>query len=385
MLYFGRADRSALAEWWWTVDRVLVAAIAFLALFGIVFTMAASPPVAAKLGLDQFHFVKRQALFLAVGLGLMVAVSMLDRRQLRRLALVVFVFGIAGMIAALFYGAEIKGARRWVEIAGFSVQPSEFVKPAFVLLAAWLFAEGKRRSDIPGAALATGLMAVFAALLLLQPDVGQTLLAVLVWGALFFMAGMSWLLIAALAGLGIAGFAAAYYLVPHVTERVDLFLDRSSGDSYQIDTALEAFMRGGWLGKGPGEGTIKRVLPDSHTDFIFAVTAEEYGVIVCLLLLALFAFIVLRALHAAFREDDLFTRFAVAGLIVMFGLQSVINMGVNIALLPAKGMTLPLISSGGSSTLAVCYALGMVLGLTRRRVTAASAFAMPFARPRGQA
>lgn len=385
MLYFGRADRSALAEWWWTVDRVLVAAIAFLALFGIVFTMAASPPVAAKLGLDQFHFVKRQALFLAVGLGLMVAVSMLDRRQLRRLALVVFVFGIAGMIAALFYGAEIKGARRWVEIAGFSVQPSEFVKPAFVLLAAWLFAEGKRRSDIPGAALATGLMAVFAALLLLQPDVGQTLLAVLVWGALFFMAGMSWLLIAALAGLGIAGFAAAYYLVPHVTERVDLFLDRSSGDSYQIDTALEAFMRGGWLGKGPGEGTIKRVLPDSHTDFIFAVTAEEYGVIVCLLLLALFAFIVLRALHAAFREDDLFTRFAVAGLIVMFGLQSVINMGVNIALLPAKGMTLPLISSGGSSTLAVCYALGMVLGLTRRRVTAASAFAMPFARPRRQA
>ncbi|MDP2621928.1 MAG: putative lipid II flippase FtsW [Hyphomicrobiales bacterium] len=369
MLSLGRADRSALAEWWWTVDRVLVAAILCLAVFGIVFTMAASPPVALKLGLDQFHFVKRQAAFLSIGLGAMLMTSLLTARQMRRVALVLFAGGLVLMVIALFQGPEIKGARRWIEIAGFSLQPSEFVKPAFVLLAAWLFAEGGRRPDIPGASLATGLLIVFVALLLLQPDVGQALLTALVWGALFFMAGMAWPWIIMLGGLGMAGLFAAYTLVPHVTARVDRFLDPASGDTYQIDTALESFIRGGWFGRGPGEGTVKRLLPDSHTDFVFAVTAEEYGIIVCLTLLALFAFIVLRVLLGAFRETDPFMRFAVGGLIVMFGLQAAINMGVNLALLPAKGMTLPLISAGGSSTLSMCYALGMVLGLTRRRVT----------------
>lgn len=368
MLSLGRTDRSALGEWWWTVDRLLIAAILCLAVFGIVFSMAASPPVALKLGLDQFHFVKRQAVFLSLGLGVMLATSLLTARQMRRVALILFVGGLALMLVALFQGPEIKGARRWVEIAGFSLQPSEFVKPAFVLLAAWLFAEGRNRPDIPGAALATGLLLVFVALLLRQPDVGQALLAALVWGALFFMAGMAWPWIVALAGLGTAALFAAYTLVPHVTTRIDRFLDPTSGDTYQVDTALESFVRGGWFGRGPGEGTVKRVLPDSHTDFVFAVTAEEYGIVVCMVLLALFAFIVLRVLHGAFRENDPFMRFAVAGLITMFGLQAAINMGVNLALLPAKGMTLPLISAGGSSLLSVFYALGMVLGLTRRRV-----------------
>lgn len=376
MLYFRRADRSALAEWWWTVDRMLVAAIAGLALFGIVFTMAASPPVAVRLGLDQFHFVKRQAVFLLAGLGVMVAVSLLTPRQMRRLALLVLCAGLAAMVVALFHGAEIKGARRWIDLAGFSLQPSEFVKPAFVLLAAWLFAEGKRRGDIPGAAMATALLALFVALLLLQPDVGQTLLVALVWGALFFLAGMSWLWIGALALAGIGGLVAAYRMVPHVTGRVDSFLDPSAGDTFQVDTSIEAFIRGGWLGRGPGEGLVKRILPDSHTDFVFAVTAEEFGIVACLILLALFAFIVIRVLYAAFREDDMFVRLAAAGLIAMFGLQSVINMGVNLALLPAKGMTLPMISAGGSSTVAVCYGLGMALGLTRRKMRAADAFAL---------
>lgn len=370
MLSFGRADRSALADWWWTVDRVLLAAILALALFGIVFSMAASPPVATRLGLDEFFFVKRQAFFLAVGLAGMIAISLASPRMLRRLALAVLVAGLAGMVLVLFFGAETKGAQRWLEIMGFSVQPSEFVKPAFVLLVAWLFAEGKRRPEIPGMAIAGGLLAVVTGLLLLQPDVGQTLLLALVWGALLFMAGMSWLWVAGLGILGVGGLVLAYFTVPHVTARVDRFLNPGSGDSYQVDTALEAVMRGSWFGRGPGEGTVKRVLPDSHTDFVFAVTAEEFGIIVCLALVAVFAFIVLRVLYHAFREHDLFIRFAASGLVIMFGLQAVINMGVNLALLPAKGMTLPLISAGGSSTLSICYALGMVLGLTRRRVGA---------------
>lgn len=376
MLYFRRADRSVLAEWWWTVDRVLVAAIALLALFGIVFTMAASPPVAVKLGLDQFHFVKRQAVFLLVGLGLMVAVSLLTPRQMRRLALAVYLVGLGAMVVALMQDAEIKGARRWIEIGGLSLQPSEFVKPAFVLLAAWLFAEGKRRADMPATVLAGGLLVPFVGLLLLQPDVGQTLLVSLVWGGLFFMAGMSWPWIVALTLAGLGGLAGAYYFVPHVTERVDSFFNPGTGDTYQVDTAIEAFLRGGWFGAGPGEGVVKRILPDSHTDFVFAVTAEEFGIIACLILLLLFAFIVLRVLYAAFGEDDMPTRLAAAGLVVLFGLQSVINMGVNLALLPAKGMTLPLISAGGSSTLAVCYALGMTLGLTRRKAGATNAFGL---------
>lgn len=368
MLSLGRADRSALADWWWTVDRVLVAAILCLAGFGIVFSMAASPPVALKLGLEQFHFVKRQAFFLGVGLAVMLVTSMLNTRQMRRVALIIFVGGLALMFLALIQGVEIKGARRWVNLAGFSLQPSEFVKPAFVLLAAWLFAEGKRHPGIPGTAIATGLLIAFVALLLLQPDVGQALLAALVWGALFFMAGMAWPLIVLLASVGVMGLVAGYVLVPHVTERIDRFLDPASGDTYQVDTALESFVRGSWFGRGPGEGTVKNVLPDSHTDFVYAVMAEEFGILVCLALLALFAFIVLRVLRAAFRENDLFMRFAVGGLIAMFGLQAAINMGVNLALLPAKGMTLPLISAGGSSMLSMCYALGMVLGLTRRRI-----------------
>ena len=205
MFNFGRADRSALADWWWTVDRALLAAILCLAVFGIVFSMAASPPVAAKLGLDEFHFVKRQAVFVVAGLGLMVAVSLASPRLMRRIALAVFVVGLAAMVLALFQGAEIKGARRWLDIGSFSLQPSEFVKPAFVLLAAWMFAEGKRRPEIPGVAMATGMLALVATLLLLQPDVGQTLLLALVWGALLFMAGMSWRWVGGLAVLAPPG------------------------------------------------------------------------------------------------------------------------------------------------------------------------------------
>lgn len=367
MFNWSRADRSPLAEWWWTVDRMLLAAIVALAMLGIVLSMAASPPVAVRLGLEQFHFVKRQALMLVPALAVMVSVSLLDERGIRRLALIAFCGGMLAMLYALGFGEEIKGAKRWIEIAGFSLQPSEFAKPAFVVLAAWLFAQGTERREVPGAALSAILMCLFASLLVLQPDFGQTLLISLVWGALFFIAGMPWLWIGVLGAAGVGGMVAAYKLVPHVTARVDRFWDRDSGDTYQVDQALESFMRGGWFGQGPGEGTVKRALPDSHTDFIFAVTAEEYGAIACLILLAIFAFIVLRVLARAGRAQDPFVRLAASGLIIMFGLQAFINMAVNLALMPAKGMTLPFVSTGGSSLLSMGLAMGMVLGLTRRR------------------
>jgi len=280
---------------------------------------------------------------------------------------VIFLVGIALMILIMFLGPEVKGAKRWIQLGAFSLQPSEFVKPAFVVLTAWLFNESQKRKDVPGLELAILLYAVFALLLVLQPDFGQTLLVTLVWGALFFMAGINMVWIVVLGLAGIAGLFAAYFLVPHVASRIDRFLYPASGDTYQTDRSLDSFLHGGWFGRGPGEGTVKDVLPDSHTDFIFAVAAEEYGLIACLILLTLFAFIVLRGLSKASQEPDGFIRHAVAGLIMLFGLQTLINMAVNVGLLPAKGMTLPFISYGGSSLLAMALTMGFALGFTRKR------------------
>jgi cell division protein FtsW len=362
-----RADRSVLSDWWFTVDRLMFFALLALMGAGMVLSLAASPPIAAKFNVEPFYFVRRHAVLLLPAAMIMFAASVLTPKQIRRVSLVIFAGGIGLMVLALLVGPEIKGAQRWLQFGAFSVQPSEFVKPAFVVLTAWLFNESQKRRDIPGIELAVILYAIFAGLLMLQPDFGQTLLITLVWGALFFMAGINLVWVAALGIAGIAGLTAAYLLVPHVASRMDRFLDPGSGDTYQVDRALESFLRGGWFGRGPGEGTVKNVLPDSHTDFIFAVAAEEYGLIACLILLAVFAFIVLRGLSKASQESDGFIRHAVTGLVMLFGLQAAINMAVNVGLLPAKGMTLPFISYGGSSLLAMSLTMGFALGLTRKR------------------
>ena len=364
---FSRTDRGLLSEWWWTVDRVLLGTLIALLLGGLVLSLAGSPPVAQRLGVDSFHFVKRHALFLLPALAVLIGVSLMSERQIRRSALMVFALGIGLMVLTLLIGTEVKGARRWLTLGGFAIQASEFVKPAFVVLVAWLFSERIRRPDMPGNLLAVLLLGLFIGLLVPQPDFGQTLLVLLVWGALFFAAGMSWFWIALLGGTGVVGLVGAYAMVPHVRLRIDRFLDPSAGDTYQVDVATDAFVRGGWIGRGPGEGTVKLSLPDSHTDFIFAVAGEEFGAVVCMLLVAVFGFIVLRGLTHALRRHDPFARLAVTGLIVLVGLQAAINMSVNLSLLPAKGMTLPFLSYGGSSLLSLAYAMGIVLALTRRR------------------
>jgi cell division protein FtsW len=366
-----RAERTRFANWWWTVDRPMLAAIAVLMMTGIVLSLAASPAVATRIGLDAFYFVNRHALYLAPACLVMIAVSFLNHRQLRRLSLAVFIVCLAMTAATLVYGAEVKGARRWIVLAGINIQPSEFVKPAFVILISWLFAESTRKSDVPANTIALGLLLSVVAILVLQPDFGQTMLIALVWGALFFMAGMRMIWMAGLAGTAAVGLAGAYFMVPHVRARISRFMDPSSGDTYQVSNAIESFVRGGWFGRGPGEGTVKRILPDSHADFVFAVAAEEFGIVLCLALVALFAFVVIRALQHAFRDEDPFTRFATAGLAILFGTQSAINMAVNLHLIPAKGMTLPFISYGGSSMISLAYGMGMLLALTRERPRAA--------------
>jgi cell division protein FtsW len=365
-----RSRRSPLAAWWRTVDRLMLAALLAVMLAGIVLSLAASPPVAARLGLDPFYFVDRHVLYLLPALAVMFVTSLMSPRQIRRVALVVFAVSLAMVVATLFFGAEIKGARRWLIILGVNIQPSEFLKPAFVILTAWLFAESSRKPDVPANALALVLLLGTIAALVLQPDFGQTTLIALVWGALFFMAGMRLIWVIGLAGAAAGGLVGATMMIPHVAGRIKRFLDPASGDTFQVDTAVESFIRGGWFGRGPGEGTIKRVLPDSHADFVFAVAAEEFGIVLCLVLVALFAFIVLRALTNAMHNTDPFARFATAGLAILFGTQSAINMAVNLALVPAKGMTLPFISYGGSSMISLAYGIGMLLALMRERPSA---------------
>ena len=362
-----RASRSPFAEWWWTVDRTLLSLALVLLMGGLVLSLAASPPVAERLGLPSHHFVIRHAIFVPIAAVLMIGVSFLSPRQVRRLAAVMLVCSIAALIAVLFVGMEIKGSRRWIFIAGMSLQPSEIIKPAFVVITAWLFAEGARRPDIPGRLLSTVLLLIVTALLIAEPDLGQTVLVFAVWGALFFLAGVPPLLVAALSVISVLGLVVAYRAFPHVAARFDRFLDPSTGDTFQVDTALQSFRRGGWSGMGPGEGMMKRVLPDSHTDFVFAVVAEEFGILLCLVIVALFAAIVGRALVRAFRRNSAFERMAIAGLATLIGVQAFINMGVNLQLLPAKGMTLPFISYGGSAMLSTAVTIGFLLALSRRR------------------
>ena len=361
-----RTDRGLVSNWWWTVDRWFLASFLSLMVLGIVLSFAASPAVAERIGLEEYHFVTRQIIFMLPALAVILGVSFLEPRQIRRLAILLLIGSIVLMVLALFIGVEIKGSRRWVSLAGISLQPSEFLKPAFVVICAWLFAEHARQPDIPGNLFAMILLGLVVTLLVAQPDLGQTMLVVGTWGVMFFMAGMAWFWIILLGALGLGGAFAAYTVFPHVADRIDKFLT-GEGDTFQTDMAREAMINGGWFGRGPGEGDVKNVLPDSHTDFIFSVAAEEFGLALCFLLVGLFAFIVLRGLKIALREYDDFTRFAVSGLVIQFGLQSIINMSVNLHLMPAKGMTLPFISYGGSSLVAMALSMGMVLALTRKR------------------
>ena len=362
-----RVERTPFAAWWWTVDRLSLAAMIALMLAGIVLSLAASPPVAARLGLEPFYFVNRHILYLAPALLVLLVTSLLSERTIRRTALLVFVVSLLLVAATLMFGAEVKGARRWIVILGVNIQPSEFLKPAFVILIAWLFGESARRPEMPANTAALALLLLSVGALVLQPDFGQTMLIMLIWGTLFFLAGMRMVWVFGLGGAALVGLAAAYATLPHVARRIQRFIDPASGDTFNVDQALESFLRGGWFGRGPGEGTIKRILPEAHTDFVFAVAAEEFGIVLCLVLLALFAFVVVRALSRALNDEDPFRRFAVAGLAMLLGLQSAINMAVNLHLIPAKGMTLPFISYGGSSMISLAYGMGMLLALSRER------------------
>ena len=365
---FARIDQSPVARWWWTVDRWSLAALGMLIAFGVVMSLAASPPVAERIGYDGLHFVRRHLAMLPLAVGVMFAVSLQPPRTIRRIAVIGFAISLALLAATFIVGIEIKGARRWINLPGLSLQPSEFVKPTFAVVAAWLFSEQKLRPRFPGNLICAALFLAVVAMLIKQPDIGMAAVVAAVWFSQFFMAGLRlyWVVAGALAG--IAGLVGTYMYLPHVRVRVDHFLDPSTGDSYQVNRSIEAFTNGGLWGRGPGEGTIKDVLPDAHADFVFAVAGEEFGVVVCLAIVGLFAFIVLRGFSRMSQEGSLFVLLAATGLLVQFGLQAAINMASSLHLIPTKGMTLPFLSYGGSSMLALGLGMGMMLALTRRRL-----------------
>ncbi|WP_336276589.1 FtsW/RodA/SpoVE family cell cycle protein [Bartonella sp. CB178] len=373
-----RADRDPVANWWWTIDRSIFAACLMLIGIGIMLSFAASPTVAKKIGIDDgFYFVRWHITFSVLAFFVLTTISFFSPRNIRRLCVLLLVVALVLMVATLFWGPELKGARRWIPVFGVSVQASEFMKPAFVITSAWIFSEQVRKKGMFNYVLAIALYAIFCVLLVLQPDIGQTLLVSAAWGGLFFVTGVPLIVILLFLILGLVGGISAYISLYHVRERIDGFFT-GKGDTFQVDVGREAILNGGWFGQGPGEGVVKRIIPDSHTDFVFSVAAEEYGIILCLLILMLFGFIVMRSLYIAMNTRDMFTRFGITGIAMMIGFQSSINMAVNLHLMPPKGMTLPFISYGGSSMIAIAISMGILLSLTRRWPEARlSAFSSP--------
>ncbi len=367
MTTFSRADTSVMGRWWWTVDRWTLAAVAALMAFGTMLALASSPAVAERIGVDSLYFVRRHLVFLPMAVALIIATSLMTPLQIRRLALIGFAVCLLGLGATQLFGDEHNGARRWLSIAGLSIQVTEFAKPTFAIVTAWLFAEKVRDAKFPGYTLAVVTFALLAWLTISQPDMGQAAVIGAVWMAQFFLAGLPMWLVVGLIMLGLAGLASSYMILSHVASRIDRFIDPATGDTYQIERSIEAFSNGGLFGQGPGEGSVKNNLPDAHADFVFAVAGEELGLILTLVIVALFAFIVLRGLIRTMGESNLFVLLAVSGLLVQFGLQTLINMASSLQLIPTKGMTLPFISYGGSSLLAIALGIGMMLALTRRR------------------
>ncbi|RCK36151.1 putative lipid II flippase FtsW [Thalassospira xiamenensis] len=364
---FSRADTSVLGIWWWTIDRWMLAAVILLMGIGALLVMSASPPVADRINVDSFHFVRRQFVFLGLAAICAFGISLLSIKWVRRLASIMFLGVICLLIITPFVGSEIKGAVRWIHLAGITLQPSEFLKPAFAVVIAWMLSEGRLNPNFPGYIVSCMLLATCIILLMIQPDFGQTVVVTAIWSTQIFLAGLPMVLVFGL-GMGVVGLAVgAYLILPHVQSRVDRFLDPASGDNYQIDRSMEAFMNGGLMGQGPGEGSVKNYLPDAHSDFIFAVAGEEFGLLFCVLVVGVFSFVIMRGLSRLMGERNLFVVLAVTGILVQFGLQAVINMASTLQLVPPKGMTLPFISYGGSATVGIAIGMGFVLALTRKR------------------
>ena len=359
-----RTDRSLVGIWWWTVDKWLLAGALILMVLGALLVMAAGPAVANLINLPSQHFMVRQLLYVLPSLAVMITVSMLEPRPIRALSLVGLASVTGLMIMAIVAGSEIKGATRWITLFGFNLQPSEFAKPLFAIVSAWLLTLWREGEDFPGWIYSTALLTGLVTILVLQPDIGMTAVIVLTWGFQMFLAGMPMLFVIGAVAIAPLALYIAYLNLDHVTLRINKFFE---GGSWQVERARQSFAEGGLFGVGPGDGTVKLNLPDAHSDFIFAVAAEEYGALACLVLLGIYGFIVMRGFARALSDEGLFCLIAASSLVMQIGVQAAIHMASSVDLIPTKGMTLPFVSYGGSSLLASGLTMGLLLGLTRRR------------------
>lgn len=367
-LITSRSRRTLIGEWWRSVDQVTLSLLVCLLGAGLILSMASSPAAAERLDYDNsFYFLYKHMTFVGMGIFGMFIVSLFDAVNARRIAVLTLIGSFFVMLALPVIGYEVKGATRWVRLGGVGLQPSEFAKPAFIVFAAWMFSIRKRDPNVPAVAIVFAAYAALVVLLITQPDFGQSFLLTLGFAAVFFFAGLSlgWLLI--MLGISLVGVIAAYLTLPHVRARVSAFTSPNTSDSYQTDKALEAISSGGFFGQGPGEGRVKYSLPDGNTDFIFAVTVEEFGFLISTILILLLAGFVVQTFRNALRLNDYFCQLAAAGLATLVGMQAIINLFVNLNMAPSKGMTLPFISNGGSSMLAMCFTAGLILAFTRRR------------------
>ena len=366
MVNFSRQSNNAIVKWWWTVDKVILFVSLALLAIGIILDITASPAVARKIGSDDYFFIRKQIIYVLISIGCILLLSFFKLKTVRRISILAFAGLMVLLVITDFWGFEVKGARRWISLPGMSLQPSELLKPIFIVVTAWLLDCDKKYDYFPGTYISSGLYVILAGLLLLQPDVGMTALVTAVFGLQLFLAGLPIIWVGLMGISAIFGLVGLYFFYPHFRARVDQFLYGDNETSYQINRAMEAFRNGNLVGKGPGEGTVKLQIPDAHTDFVFAVAGEEYGVWLCLIIIALFAIIVIRSLKLSLKETNLFVMYAEVGLAASLGLQGIVNMASSLHLMPTKGMTLPFISYGGSSLLGTALEVGMLLAITRK-------------------
>jgi len=370
MATFSRLSRSKLANWWWTVDKVTLGLVMLIIFIGAFLVFSASPAVARTNHFSDYHFIKKQIIFISGALVILFSTSMMRLKDIRRLSILAYVLFLLLTILTLFAGYSTKGSSRWIRILGFTLQPSEFIKPTFVVVSAWFLEGSKKFEDFPGMLLSAALFVLTIIILYMQPDFGSCIFLSCIWGFQLFLSGIPILLISIMGGIFSLLAVGAYFTLGHVHDRVQQFLFSGGEMSYQVKKSVEAFESGNLLGRGPGEGVVKLHLPDAHTDFIFAVAGEEFGVWLCLLLITIFAFIVIRCFKLSLKDNNLFIIYAAAALAASFGLQGIINIASTLYLIPTKGMTLPFISYGGSSLFASALSMGMLLALTRRNVSA---------------
>jgi cell division protein FtsW len=366
-MIYNKDKKNLFDSWWNSIDRLTLLMLISLIIFSMVMVSTASPAVADRIGVESFFFIRKQFVYLTIAIFMMVAISFLSLENIKRFALIVFILCLISLVMVLLIGTEVKGSKRWLYLAGISLQPSEITKPVFAVETAYILSVNYNNIEYFNFKLSAVIYGILVILLILQPDFGMVVTVSTVWGGQLFLAGLSIMFILAIVTFAITGVIGAYCYLPHVTKRIDSFLSPDKSENYQIKKSLEAFLNGGVLGKGPGEGTVKQSLPDSHTDFIFAVIGEEFGAIVCFIVILIFAFIVIRGIVRVMYKNDKFVILATSGLLMQFGFQAMINIGVALHMFPTKGMTLPFISYGGSSIIATSIGMGMVLAMTKKR------------------